>query len=82
MQTHVAITSSVYLKNNTLKELQQHFQEWFEAFSPFWQKKKTKQNQKVVPHSNQYLLPNSRADTQSVSLHQVLRVDAYLDKVT
>lgn len=70
MQTHVAITSSVYLKNNTLKEGQQQFWEVFEAFFPCSGKKN---NQKAVSHSNQFLFPNSRAGTQTICLPQVLR---------
>lgn len=78
MQTHVAITSSVYLKNNTLKEGQQQFWEVFEAFFPCSGKKN---NQKAVSHSNQFWFPNSRAGTQTICLHQVLREIVFWDKV-
>lgn len=55
MQTHVAITSSVYLKNNTLEEWQQHFREWFEAFSLLWQKN----NQRAVLAQTSFDFPTA-----------------------
>lgn len=78
MQSHVAITSSVYLKNNTLKEQQQRFGSDLKHF--LCSGKKITRNQSLTQTSVRF--SSSGAGTQSVFLHQILGVDAFWKKLT